>query len=151
MLNNFLLAGASTTNIVWLVVLVVLIVVMLVLPTITQNKKIKAYQEMQSRLKVGTKVQTIGGVVGKIVKIKEANGAKTVFIETGDKNNKMVIEFDINAIAGVVEGVVTTSTEAETAKTEETTEDAEMVNVDAEEKTAEQPEEAKPEKKSKKK
>ena len=106
MLNNLLLAeSGSASSIVWLVILIGLVIVMLVLPTFTQKKRIKAYEEMKSRLRAGDKVQTIGGIVGKIVRIKEANGVQTVFIETGDKNNKTVIEFDINAIAGVVEGL----------------------------------------------
>lgn len=105
-MNSFLLAeGASGSSILWLVILIVMVVVMLVLPSITQKKKIAAYQEMQNRLKAGDKVQTIGGIVGKINRIKEKDGVKTVLIETGDKSNKMVIEFDINAIAGVVEGI----------------------------------------------
>ena len=73
--------------------------------SVNQKKRAKAYQEMQERLRAGDKVQTIGGIVGRISRIKEANGIKTVLIETGDKTNKAVIEFDINAIAGVVEGL----------------------------------------------
>lgn len=105
-MNSFLLAeGAGASSIIWLVILIVMVVVMLVLPSISQKKKVAAYQEMQNRLKAGDKVQTIGGIVGKINRIKEKDGIKTVLIETGDKSNKMVIEFDINAIAGVVEGI----------------------------------------------
>ena len=123
MLNNLLLADAgSTSSIIWLVILVVLVVVMLVLPSFTQKKRIKAYEEMKSRLRAGDKVQTIGGIVGKIVRIKESNGTQTVFIETGDKNNKTVVEFDINAIAGVVEGLNNPAQVEATPKNEQTEE-----------------------------
>jgi len=104
-MTNFLLAANNASSVVWLLILIALVVVMLVLPSINQKKRVQAYQEMQNRLKSGDKVQTIGGIVGKINRIKEKDGVKTVLIETGDKNNKVVIEFDINAIAGVVEGL----------------------------------------------
>lgn len=116
-MTNFLLASNNTSSILWLVILIVLVVVMMVLPSVNQKKKIQAYQEMQNRLKAGDKVQTIGGIVGKINKIKEKDGVKTVLIETGAKSNKVVIEFDINAIAGVVEGL---PQEVKTEQVEET-------------------------------
>lgn len=149
MITNILLSGAgNTSSIIWLVVLVVMIVVMLVLPSVTQKKRVKAYQEMQSRLKAGDKVQTIGGIVGKIVRIKESNGVKTIFVETGDKNSKMVIEFDANAIAGVVEGInpQPAQTEARPVETE-----AEVVNVGIEDEATETEEAPKTEKPATKK
>ena len=118
-MNSFLLAAGGTSSVIWLILLIVMVVVMLVLPSISQKKKIAAYQEMQNRLKAGDKVQTIGGIVGKINRIKEKDGVKTVLIETGDKSNKCVIEFDMNAIAGVVEGINTPAAEK---VVEETTE-----------------------------
>lgn len=148
-MTNFLLAAnGGASSIVWLILLIVLVVVMLVLPSINQKKKFQAYQEMQNRLKAGDKVQTIGGIVGKINRIKEKDGVKTVLIETGDKNNKMVIEFDINAIAGVVEGI---ATNVQPEISEEKVEVAEEANNDEQE-TATVSEEAKKEtKKSSKK
>ena len=130
MLNNMLLANNGGSSVVMLVVLVILIVVMLVVPSITNKKRVQAYQDMQNRLRAGDKVQTIGGIVGKIVKIKESNGVKTVFIETGDKSNKMVIEFDMNAIAGVVEGIANpNANEPQVTETENAEESAETVDV----------------------
>ena len=130
-MNNLLLnEGSQASSIVWLVILVAMVILMLVLPTITQKKRIKAYEEMKSRLRAGDKVQTIGGIVGRIVKVKDANGTQTVLIETGDRSNKTVIEFDINAIAGVVEGLNNpTPVETETQPEE--------VNVDWEPETIE--------------
>lgn len=115
-MNNLFLAANNTSSIIWLVVLVVMIVVMMVLPSVTRKKQLAAYNEMQSRLKAGDKVQTIGGIVGRIVRIKEANGTKTIFIESGDKSNKTVLEFDANAIAGVVEGTIPATTTNELEK-----------------------------------
>lgn len=147
MLNNLILASSSqTSSIIWLVILVVLVVVMLVMPSVTQKKRIKAYEEMKSRLRSGDKVQTIGGIVGKIVRIKEANGVQTVLIETGDKNNKMVIEFDINAIAGVVEGLNNNTKEtAQTTPVEEAEkEEAKEEQVDVSFDEKEEPKQLKP-------
>ena len=157
MLNNVLLSAATpASSIVWLVILIGLVIAMLVMPSITQKKRIKAYEEMKSRLRSGDKVQTIGGIVGKIVRIKEANGVQTVFIETGEKNKKTVIEFDINAIAGVVEGLDNPNTSApQVAEEPEQTEQPTDVDVsfDEEPKTEEAEEEkpAQPKKKTSKK
>ena len=139
MLNNLLLADAgSTSSIIWLVVLIGLIVVMLVLPSISQKKRVQAYEEMKSRLRAGDKVQTIGGIVGKVVKIKEANGVQTILIETGDKTNKTVIEFDINAIAGVVEGLNNPNQDAPQVIEKEDELEEVDVAFDAEEQSAEE-------------
>ena len=156
-MNNFLLAGGNASSIVWLILLIAMVVVMLVLPSVTQKKRVKAYQEMQDRLRAGDKVQTIGGVVGKIHKIKETNGVKTVFIETGDKNNKVVIEFDMNAIAGVVEGIQNPNADApQVTETEsETKAEPETVDVSFDEpkevENSEKPEKREAKKETKKK
>ena len=104
MYNLLLNEGGQGSSIIMLIVLGVLIVLMLVLPTINQNKRVKAYQEMQSGLKAGDKVQTVGGIIGRIVRINEKDGMKTFVLETGDKSNKTYIEFNLDAIAGVVMG-----------------------------------------------
>ena len=155
MLNNLLLASENTSSIIWLVLLVVMVVVMLVLPSVTQKKRVKAYQEMQDRLRAGDKIQTIGGIVGKISKIKESNGVKTILVETGDKNNKVVLEFDINAIAGVVEGIPNPNASepqvTETENSKEVEEKPEEIDVSFDEVKEEKPEEPKKKANSKKK
>ena len=128
-MNNFLLAAENTSSVVWLILLIAMVVVMLVLPSVSQKKRVKAYQEMQDRLRAGDKVQTVGGIVGKIHKIKETNGVKTVFIETGDKSNKVVIEFDMNAIAGVVEGIQNPNADAPQVTEVENDNEPEIVDV----------------------
>ena len=117
-LTNLLLEGESAStggNIAMIIILIGLVVLMLVLPSITQKKRIKEYKEMQSSLRPGDKVQTIGGIVGKIVKLKEKDGFKTVLLETGDNKNKMIIEFNIDAIGGKVEGLVNPNAEVSNA------------------------------------
>ena len=144
-MNSFLLAeGSNGSSIVWLLILIVMVVVMLVLPSVSQKKKIAAYQEMQNRLKAGDKVQTIGGIVGKINRIKEKDGVRTVLIETGDKSNKVVVEFDINAIAGVVEGINPAPTSEEKVEVEAEIEEPTVVDVSFDESEEEKKEEKKP-------
>lgn len=136
-MNTFLLAGSSTgSSILWLVILIAMVVLMLVLPSISQKKKLAAYEEMKSRLRAGDKIQTIGGIVGKINRIKEKDGHQTVLIETGDKSNKTIIEFDINAIAGVVEGLNKEVSETQENKQEDQEDSAETES-ESKEETAE--------------
>ena len=52
-----------------------------------QNKKQNEIKDMRANLKVGDRVQTIGGIIGKIIVIKE----DFVVIETSGDNNKMEI------------------------------------------------------------
>ncbi len=139
MFNLLLEGGSQSSSIVMLIVLGVLIIAMLVLPSMSQKKRIQAYKEMQGNLKAGDKVQTVGGVIGRIVRINEKDGMKTMVLETGDKTNKMYIEFNLDAIAGVVTtpnmetataAPIAEETEVQDTEIEEPT----VVDVDAEEK-----------------
>ena len=156
MFNLLLEAGNQSSSIVMLIVLGVLIIAMLVLPSMSQKKRIQAYKEMQGNLKAGDKVQTVGGVIGRIVRINEKDGLKTMILETGDKNNKMYIEFNLDAIAGVVTNpnmeTATAAPMAEEAEVQEVeTEEPTIVDVDFEEKPEEKKEPAKKKTSSKKK
>ena len=82
--------GISGMNILLLVAFIALIYFMMIRP---QKKKEKADNEMRESLKVGDEVMTIGGVVGKVIKISE----RTVIITTGADKTK--IEFIKSAIA----------------------------------------------------
>ena len=63
-----------------------------------QKKRQKAMMNMLDALQVGDKVVTTGGVMGKILKIKE----DSVVIETGSAGNKSEIKFEKNSIARVL-------------------------------------------------
>lgn len=111
---NFLLESATTSgsaegaaktqgNTWWIyVVLLVLVAAMLILPSITQRRNMKKYDEMVNQLHVGDTIRTVGGVVGRITKISEKDGYKTFILETGAKNTKTTMEFDINAVGAVL-------------------------------------------------
>lgn len=165
---NLLLDGSTETTTKnqggswWIyLILIGLVVLMLVLPTITNRKRMKEYDQMVNALHVGDTVRTVGGVIGRITKISEKDGVKTFILETGAKNNKTTMEFDIGSVGTVLKS---TAKPEEKAQKEEKKEEpkAEEVKVgekadetleapEAEEaKDAEKVEEAKPEKPAKK-
>lgn len=63
-----------------------------------QRKKDKALREMIANLKVGDTVASIGGIHGKIIKIKD----DMFVLETGLGANKSYISMDRNAISRLV-------------------------------------------------
>lgn len=165
---NLLLDGSTETTTKnqggnWWIYLILLglVVLMLVLPTITNRKRMKEYDQMVNALHVGDTVRTVGGVIGRITKISEKDGVKTFILETGAKNNKTTMEFDIGSVGTVLKS---TAKPEEKVEKEEKKEEpkAEEVKVgekadetleapEAEEaKDAEKVEEAKPEKPAKK-
>lgn len=92
--------GSALTMVVQfapLIVIIVLFYFMLIRP---QRKRDKETKEMLNAMKVGDKVVTIGGICGKIVKIKD----NFVFIETGNigtQDEKSVIKMERDAIKTV--------------------------------------------------
>lgn len=105
MLNLLLTSSETESNATgswWIyLVLLVLVALMLILPTITNKKRMKEYDQMVNSLHVGDTIRTVGGIIGRITKISEKDGMKTFIMETGAKNNKTTMEFDIGSV-GVV-------------------------------------------------
>lgn len=90
-------AAAGYMPIIWLVVMLGAFYFMLIRPQKKQEKKQKA---MLAALQVGDKVVTIGGICGKITKLKD----DYVYIETGlvgTPNEKATIKFERSAIKTV--------------------------------------------------
>lgn len=80
-----------------LIIIIVLFYFMLIRP---QRKRDKETKEMLNALKVGDKVVTIGGICGKVAKIKDSY----VFVETGNigtQDEKSVIKMERDAIKTV--------------------------------------------------
>ena len=100
-MENLLLAEAGAGSSWWVyVALLVAVVALLIFPLFTQKKRNKQFSEMVNGLEVGDEVKTIGGIMGKIVKIVKENGmAKSVIIESGLGSNKSTLEFDVTCIA----------------------------------------------------
>ena len=94
---NFILlqaaAGASASGkggasqysfIILMLVMVVLMYFTMIRP---QKKKEKEIQLMRSKLEVGDEIVTIGGIIGRVVNIKD----ETIVIETGSDRSKIRI------------------------------------------------------------
>lgn len=84
-----------TGTIVWLVVMVAIFYFMLIRP---ENKRKKQTKAMLDALKVGDSVTTIGGIIGKVLKVKDDK----VCIEIGDRTSKHPMTLKREAIASVV-------------------------------------------------
>lgn len=94
-MNSILLAGAPAAGgamdiwvaIGYMVVIVGIFYLLLIMP---QNKKKKKEEKMRNGVQIGDDITTIGGVVGKVVGIKEDESA--LIIETGTDRSKMKIK-----------------------------------------------------------
>lgn len=87
--------GGMTGTIIWLVLMIAIFYFMLIRP---QKKKEKETKAMLDALKVGDSVTTIGGIIGKVLKIKDDK----VCIEIGDRTQKHPMTLKREAIASVV-------------------------------------------------
>ena len=85
--------NAGMYNLILLIAFLALMYFLLIRPQRKQDKEIKA---MRASLKVGDEIVTIGGIVGKIVRIKEDR----ILMETG--TSKMKIEILKSAVGSVV-------------------------------------------------
>ncbi len=80
-------ASNSVNAITTLVMLVAMIAIFYFFMYRPQKKQEKESNDMRNNLKVGDEITTIGGVIGKIVSIKD----ETVTIETSNERNKIRI------------------------------------------------------------
>ena len=86
MLNfNFLLEGSAFENVFPLLGIVFLFVLMYFFMIRPQKKQEKKDAEMRNALAVGDEVTTIGGIIGKVVSIKE----ETFVLETTKDRTKI--------------------------------------------------------------
>ena len=154
---NLLLSGEAATNngsSIWIyVVLIVMVVAMLVLPSITNRRRMKEYNQMLDQLRVGDEVRTIGGVVGRVTKINTKGELKTFVLETGAKGSKTTMEFDMAAVGTVLKStyvdpaLTKTKKEEKVEVKEETTEEVKEEATETNEKQEETKVEEKPVKK----
>ena len=91
----FLVASNSTSTITFIVMMVAMIALFYFMLIRPQQKQQKKVNEMLNNLKVGDRVKTIGGLYGRIVKIKD----DVVVLEVGA--NKVEMPFSRKAIGTV--------------------------------------------------
>ncbi|MDO5441719.1 MAG: preprotein translocase subunit YajC [Bacillota bacterium] len=87
--------NSSVQSIIIMVVLFAVMYFMLIRP---QNKKDKQDKEMRSNLQVGDEIMTVGGIYGKVVRIREDR----ITIASGAEKTKL--EITKTAVANKVEG-----------------------------------------------
>lgn len=92
----------------WLYIVIgVVLVGMILLTVIPQKKRQKQQQQMMDSLAVGTKIMTIGRMVGKITQINPDN---TLVINVGTELSPTLIVIDRNAVGLVLENVAAPAT-----------------------------------------
>lgn len=79
--------GSSVNAITTIIMLLALVAVFYFLMYRPQKKQEKEANNMRNNLQVGDEITTIGGIIGKIVSIKD----ETVLIETSNERNKIRI------------------------------------------------------------
>jgi len=92
--------GMMTSTAMQFIIIAVMFGVLYFVMIRPQRKREKETQQMLSQLKVGDKIVTIGGIVGKITKIKD----EFVYIESGsvgNPNEKSFLKFERSAIKTV--------------------------------------------------
>ena len=87
--------GEWSVLIIQFVIIIAVFYFLLIRPQKKQQQKI---QNMLDRMQINDKVVTVGGVIGKVVKIKEDE----VLIETGSGAEKSQIKFQKSAIGKVL-------------------------------------------------
>ncbi len=87
--------GGMGSTIVMLVVMVAIFYFMIIRP---ENKRKKQTKAMLDAMKVGDSVTTIGGIIGKVLKVKDDK----VCIEIGDRTQKHPMTINREAVASVV-------------------------------------------------
>lgn len=98
----FATALAISTQTIMYIVIGVVLVLMIALSIIPQRKRKKQQEEMMNSLCVGTKIMTIGRMVGKIAQV---NADNTLIVNVGTDDNPTLIVIDRQAVGLVLENV----------------------------------------------
>ena len=97
-------ASKGNNNMQWIMIGIVgaLFVAMIVYTIFSSKKRKKQQDTMMNSLVVGTKIMTIGRMVGKITQVNSDN---TLIINVGTENNPTLIVIDRQAVGLVLENV----------------------------------------------
>lgn len=100
-------------------VIIFMFVVMIMFQNKKRSKAQGEYNSMIDSLRVGVRVKTVGGVIGKILEIREeAVGFRTVLLETGSEKSKSIVLYDIQAIYGIVDDLAIAQSKLDAQKTD---------------------------------
>ena len=91
------LLESNATGYIAIGVIIVLLIAFFVWSFLSQKKKQTAYNETINAIRPGSKVKTIGGIVGEVVEVNDEEG--TFVLRTGDSaGNVSFMKFDKQAI-----------------------------------------------------
>lgn len=117
------MGGNSTYTLVMIVVLVAVFYLFMIRP---ESKRKKQQDEMRSNLRKGDQITTIGGVVGRIVKIEE----DTLIIETSEDRVRMEFAKWAVSTVGVQKKIEDTNNDKKNRKNQTPEERAEAYGVE---------------------
>ncbi len=80
-------ASSSSSSLMMIIPMILIFALMYFMMIRPQKKQQKIEQEMRNNLKIGDEITTIGGIMGRIVTVKD----DSLIIETGADRNKMKI------------------------------------------------------------
>lgn len=84
-------SGSQGGSFGMIIMLVAMFAIMYFLMIRPQKKKQKEEQAMRDNIQVGDEITTIGGIVGRVVTVKDDGKDNTLIIETGADKTKMKI------------------------------------------------------------
>ena len=87
--------GNNKQSIIFIVILAVMIVAMVLLTIIPNKRKQKEYQKMQDELRPGTKIMTIGRMIGTVVRVYDNN---TLEVDVGTAEAPVIITINREAV-----------------------------------------------------
>ena len=87
--------GDNKQSIIFIVILAVMIVAMVLLTIIPNKRKQKEYQKMQDELRPGTKIMTIGRMIGTVVRVYDNN---TLEVDVGTAETPVIITINREAV-----------------------------------------------------
>jgi preprotein translocase subunit YajC len=95
MFTNMLAAGADLLSMLPMLLIIGVMIIFFVFSSRKTKQEQQKIEDMRNNLQVGDEVTTIGGIIGRVVSVKD----ETVLIETG--RDKVKIRFLRNAIRSV--------------------------------------------------
>lgn len=111
----------GTGTLIQLMPLVLLILIMYFLLIRPQKKKEKAVNQMRSNVKVGDEIITIGGICGKVVKVKN----ETLVIQVGAEKLKFeMMKWSVSKVVNGDESKVSSKKAKPTGEAEESEEES---------------------------
>ena len=117
--------SGSTYTLLMIVVLIAVFYLFMIRP---ENKRKKQQDEMRSSLRKGDQITTIGGVVGRIVKVDD----DTIIIETSEDRVRMEFAKWAVSTVGVQKKIEDTNNNKKNRKNQTPEERAEAQSLDAE-------------------